>query len=349
MVGREGVEPCDGRRFFVSTARSTASRPAEERRRHHLHARAAALALLLKMRRIAAGGSTGGSIISTAKAKRALDVPFATKVKARQEAQARSFERQAHAAQAAAAQAASADDEKQRKHRENVQSTQTEALTRILRASEKDYRSILSVDRYAALTTAEITKAFRRQSLLVHPDKNSDPKAEEGFKKLQAAYAALKEEVGRPAAPRPTYSAPSAAPSSSYYATGGGSGASSAYDRGETYYSSEPRGYYAGSSGAGSGTSRGGGPQYSRGTHGAGSGRYAWGSEQAPGPAGYAPGSAGYGSSYGSAWARSERERSERHQSSTPPWGSDRDARDEFYKWTSRSGGSYSQRSPKNR
>ena len=44
------------------------------------------------------------------------------------------------------------------------------------------------------MTTAEITKAFRQQSLLVHPDKNSDPKAEEGFKKLQAAYAALKEE-----------------------------------------------------------------------------------------------------------------------------------------------------------
>lgn len=34
-------------------------------------------------------------------------------------------------------------------------------------------------------TVKEITKAFRQQSLLVHPDKNSAPEAEEAFKRLQ--------------------------------------------------------------------------------------------------------------------------------------------------------------------
>ena len=43
----------------------------------------------------------------------------------------------------------------------------------------------------------QVTKAFRQQSLLVHPDKNSAPEAEEAFKRVHAAYIALKEEVAQ--------------------------------------------------------------------------------------------------------------------------------------------------------
>ena len=50
------------------------------------------------------------------------------------------------------------------------------------------------------LSAAAITKAFRQQSLLVHPDKNPAAEAEEAFKRLQAAYAALKEEQASGAA-----------------------------------------------------------------------------------------------------------------------------------------------------
>ena len=51
----------------------------------------------------------------------------------------------------------------------------------------------------------QVTKAFRQQSLLVHPDKNSAAEAEEAFKRVHAAYIALKEEVaqGRGQPPRP--------------------------------------------------------------------------------------------------------------------------------------------------
>ena len=60
----------------------------------------------------------------------------------------------------------------------------------------------------------QVTKAFRQQSLLVHPDKNSAPEAEEAFKRVHAAYIALKEEVaqGRGQPPRPAPSRSTHAP-----------------------------------------------------------------------------------------------------------------------------------------
>jgi hypothetical protein len=113
--------------------------------------------------------------------------------------------RAAQVAQAAAMQAArdeaarrTAEDEKQRQHRESVEREQAEALQRILRADADDYRVILNLPRgtsWSTLTTTGVTKAFRQQSLLVHPDKNAAPNADEGFKRLQAAYALLKEEL----------------------------------------------------------------------------------------------------------------------------------------------------------
>ena len=190
----------------------------------------------------------------------------------------------------------SADDEKQRKHREEVQSTQSAALQSILRAGEKDLRTILNLSQTDALTTGEVTKAFRKQSLLVHPDKNSDPRAEEGFKKLQAAYSQLKEEVARGGGgPR----APSTVPESSYNASPAAAGG---------------RGYdYAGRS-AGGAAER---PAYGRagGSSGAYSQGNAWGTSASP----------GYGGTYRDNWSRAQEE--------SQPWGSDREAHDEFNRW----------------
>jgi len=125
----------------------------------------------------------------------------------------------------------SADEEKQRNHRESVQRQQAEALKRIMRADPMDHRAMLNLAMTSSPTTAEVTKAFRQQSLLVHPDKNASANAEEGFKKLQAAYAALKEEVGRTARPAasPNYYAPSA--SASYYDEDWGGAAASSRSR----------------------------------------------------------------------------------------------------------------------
>ena len=147
----------------------------------------------------------------------------------------------------------SADDEKQRNHRESVQKQQGEAVQRILRADERDRRTILNLSHTSSLTTAEVTKAFRQQSLLVHPDKNSAADAEEAFKKLQHAYAQLKEEVGR--APRAVPTVPS-----NYY---GGAAASSTGPRGDAGTGGHG---YAGR--AAGGSSRSGNAEPSRGAYG---------------------------------------------------------------------------------
>ena len=135
----------------------------------------------------------------------------------------------------------SAEEERRRaQHRESVEKEQSAALQRILRASERDHRSILGL---AAMrgspTNAEVTKAFRQQSLLVHPDKNGAHEAEEAFKKLQAAYAALKEELNRPSAPQASYYTPTAAAAEFYasarYASSPGAGYGYPYAGGASY------------------------------------------------------------------------------------------------------------------
>ena len=75
----------------------------------------------------------------------------------------------------------------------------------------------------ACALRTQVTKAFRQQSLLVHPDKNSAAQAEEAFKRVHAAYIALKEEVaqGRGQPPRPSArNAPAPAPHAARYASG---------------------------------------------------------------------------------------------------------------------------------
>eukprot|EP01065_Artemidia_motanka_P008518 TRINITY_DN1429_c12_g1_i1.p1 TRINITY_DN1429_c12_g1~~TRINITY_DN1429_c12_g1_i1.p1 ORF type:complete len:283 (+),score=82.60 TRINITY_DN1429_c12_g1_i1:81-929(+) len=55
--------------------------------------------------------------------------------------------------------------------------------------SRKDYYGIFGVSRNA--TSAEITKAYRKLSLKVHPDRNRAPGAEEAFKVASGAHTVL--------------------------------------------------------------------------------------------------------------------------------------------------------------
>ena len=53
----------------------------------------------------------------------------------------------------------------------------------------KDYYAILGVSRSASAD--DIKKAYRKMALKYHPDKNSDPGAEEKFKEIAEAYDVL--------------------------------------------------------------------------------------------------------------------------------------------------------------
>ena len=68
------------------------------------------------------------------------------------------------------------------------------ALTRILTADIDDHITILDLMRVECLSAAHVTKAFRTQSLLVHPDKNSDHRAPEAFRRVQCSSEALLKE-----------------------------------------------------------------------------------------------------------------------------------------------------------
>lgn len=53
----------------------------------------------------------------------------------------------------------------------------------------KDYYAVLGVPRNA--NTDDIKKAYRRQALVFHPDKNKNPGAEAKFKEISEAYKVL--------------------------------------------------------------------------------------------------------------------------------------------------------------
>lgn len=59
----------------------------------------------------------------------------------------------------------------------------------------QNFYQLLSVDQDAP--AAEIKKAYRRLSLILHPDKNKEPDAEERFRQLVAVYEVLKDEERR--------------------------------------------------------------------------------------------------------------------------------------------------------
>jgi len=53
----------------------------------------------------------------------------------------------------------------------------------------RDFYSVLGVPRNAP--SEDIKRAYKRQALLFHPDKNKSPDAEEQFKKISEAYSVL--------------------------------------------------------------------------------------------------------------------------------------------------------------
>lgn len=55
----------------------------------------------------------------------------------------------------------------------------------------KDYYQILGVSRNA--TDDDIKKAYRKMALKYHPDKNSNPGAEDKFKEIAEAYDVLRD------------------------------------------------------------------------------------------------------------------------------------------------------------
>lgn len=68
----------------------------------------------------------------------------------------------------------------------NMPTTGEEAMKRLLACKGKDPYSILGVT--PACTDEDIKKYYKRQAVLVHPDKNQQPGAEEAFKILVHAF-----------------------------------------------------------------------------------------------------------------------------------------------------------------
>lgn len=66
---------------------------------------------------------------------------------------------------------------------------QKAAVIRVKRCGPTDFYEILSVERSA--TDSEIKKAYRKLSLLTHPDKNGYPGADEAFKMVSRAFQIL--------------------------------------------------------------------------------------------------------------------------------------------------------------
>ncbi|KAF6198096.1 hypothetical protein GE061_007843 [Apolygus lucorum] len=82
-------------------------------------------------------------------------------------------------------------------HNITLPTTGEEAMKRLLSCKGKDPYSILGVT--SACTDEEIKKYYKSQALLVHPDKNSQPGAEEAFKILVHAFDLIAEPEKRAA------------------------------------------------------------------------------------------------------------------------------------------------------
>ncbi|CAH1395752.1 unnamed protein product [Nezara viridula] len=82
-------------------------------------------------------------------------------------------------------------------HNISLPTTGDEAMKRLLSCKGKDPYSILGVT--STCTDEEIKKYYKSQALLVHPDKNSQPGAEEAFKILVHAFDLIAEPEKRAA------------------------------------------------------------------------------------------------------------------------------------------------------
>ena len=66
--------------------------------------------------------------------------------------------------------------------------------------AKRDYYEVLGIDKGAS--TEEIKKAYRKQAVKFHPDKNPDDQAaEEKFKEVGEAYGVLSDDQKRAAPP----------------------------------------------------------------------------------------------------------------------------------------------------
>ncbi|EFX06536.1 er associated chaperone [Grosmannia clavigera kw1407] len=83
------------------------------------------------------------------------------------------------------------------RHREHNQGNQDRSYTpeqkaavlRIRRCQATAFYEILDIER--TVTSGEVKKAYRKQSLLTHPDKNSHPNADDAFKMVSRAFGVL--------------------------------------------------------------------------------------------------------------------------------------------------------------
>lgn len=74
-------------------------------------------------------------------------------------------------------------------------SEQKSAVVRIMKLNSEDYYEILLVNR--ASTPNEIKRAYKKQALTLHPDKNKAPNADEAFKRVAKAFQVLSDDAKR--------------------------------------------------------------------------------------------------------------------------------------------------------
>lgn len=72
---------------------------------------------------------------------------------------------------------------------------QKSAVVRIMELKSEDYYGILLVERSS--TSGEIKRAYKKQALTLHPDKNKAPNADEAFKRVAKAFQVLSDETKR--------------------------------------------------------------------------------------------------------------------------------------------------------
>lgn len=72
---------------------------------------------------------------------------------------------------------------------------QEKAVIRVMKLKITDYYGHLMIER--SCTSIEIKKAYKKQALVVHPDKNHAPQSDEAFKRVSKAFKVLSDDTKR--------------------------------------------------------------------------------------------------------------------------------------------------------